>query len=136
MKSVQKKTAPEAATPETENNNYTTNIISEDSEKIKIVIQCPGEISRVTWFSGDMQDVLTGGITAVTIPENGLKLVMNMHHKRNNEYLNLKTLWGRIYGAVIITSMDGNKYVSLTPEQCQSARAWLIKHSVWEEQNG
>lgn len=134
MKSVQKKTAPEAATPETANNNYTTNIISEDSEKIKIVIQCPGEISRVTWFSGNMDDVLSGGVTAVTIPENGLKLIMNMRHLRSKEQLNLKTLWGKIYGAVVVTVTDGDKYVSMTPEQCQSARAWLIKHSVWEEE--
>lgn len=132
MKSVQKKTAPEAATPETENEKSPDYSIANECGKIKLVVQNPGEISRVTWFSGDMQDVLTGGTTAVTIPENGLKLVMNMHHKRTNEYLNLKTLWGRIYGAVIITSMDGNKYVSLTPEQCQSARAWLIKHSIQE----
>lgn len=136
MNSKQKKTAPEAGTPETENEKSPDYSIANANGKIKIVSQCPGEISRVAWFSGDMQDVLTGGTTAVTIPENGLKLIMNMHHKRNTEYLNLKTLWGRIYGAVIITSMDGNKYVSLTPEQCQSARTWLIKHSVWEEQNG
>ena len=131
MNNGQKKTAPEAATPETEsNNNITTSSIAEKEEKIKVVLKLPGEISRVTWITGSMNDILTGGVTDVTIPENGLKLVMNMHNHRNNAEYNLRTLWGRIYGAVIVTAMENGKYISLTPEQCQSARAWLLKHSV------
>lgn len=104
-------------------------------EKIKIVLQFPGEISVATWMTGHMNDVLKGGTTVVTIPENGLKLVMNVHSDRKGKP-NLKTIWGNIYGTVLITAMDGKEYVSLTTAQVQSARAWLLKHTWEEKDNG
>ena len=82
-----------------------------------------------------MNDVLKGGTTVVTIPENGLKLVMNVHSDRKGKP-NLKTIWGNIYGTVLITAMDGKEYVSLTTAQVQSARAWLLKHTWEEKDNG
>lgn len=104
-------------------------------EKIKIVLQFPGKISVATWMTGHMNDVLKGGTTVVTIPENGLKLVMNVHSDRKGKP-NLKTIWGNIYGTVLITAMDGKEYVSLTTAQVQSARAWLLKHTWEEKDNG
>lgn len=43
----QKNTAPRAAAPETERENITTTSIADTQEKIKVVVQNPGEISRI-----------------------------------------------------------------------------------------
>ena len=132
MNDTKEKSAVRAGTLATEKDINITpeNIISAREEKIKIVLQFPGKIAVATWMTGHMNDVLKGGTTVVTIPENVLKLVMNVHSKRSGKP-NLKTLWGKIYGTVLITAMEGKEYVSLTPEQVQSARAWLLKHT-WE----
>lgn len=137
MSEQKEKSAVGTAVPATEKDINITpeNIISAIEKKIKIVLQFPGEISVATWMTGHMNDVLKGGTTVVTIPENGLKLVMNVHSDRKGKP-NLKTIWGNIYGTVLITAMDGKEYVSLTTAQVQSARAWLLKHTWEEKDNG
>lgn len=126
------KSAVGMGVPATEIEKTSNESIYESEEKIKIVIQFPGKIAVVTWMTGHMNDVLKGGTTVVTIPENGLKLVMNIHSDRRGTP-NLKTLWGKIYGTVLITAMKGQEYVSLTPEQIHSARAWLLRNTYQEE---
>lgn len=76
--------------------------------------------------------LLWGGMsTAVTIPDNGLKLIMNVNSKRRRKPT-LKTLWGRIYGTVLIMAADGDTFIDLTPDQVQSARGWLLRHTYEE----
>ena len=102
-------------------------------DMIKAVIQRPGALSEISEIENSIEAVnrIVGGLsTEVTIPENGLKLIMNVNSKRKGNP-NLKTLWGRIFGTVIIAAKEQNGYVSLTPEQIQSARGWLLKHT-WE----
>ena len=104
-------------------------------ETIKAVIQRPGEISEIVSIEntiGEMNSIVGGASTAVTIPENGLKLVMNISSKILG-HPTLKTLWGKIYGTVIVTAADNGKFISLTPEQIQAAREWLLKHTYEEE---
>lgn len=104
---------------------------------IKAVIQRPGEISEIVEMENtvDALNELVGGMsTAVTIPGCGLKLVMNVNADRRHRKPTLRTLWGRIYGNVIITNTDKKRYFfSLTPEQIQSARGWLLRHTYEEE---
>lgn len=137
MSDVQKKTAPEAATSETEKvdaKQSTTAIVAESAEKIKAVYQPSGCVSRIIETTGDISSMslLVGGLsTVMSIQElNGLFLVF---HRDIPLYLTVPTLrlsWCDIYGAVIIMATDGNKPVSMTPEQVQAARAWLLRHSV------
>lgn len=104
------------------------------SDIIKAVIQRPGEISEIVETENTVEALneLVGGMsTAVTIPDNSLTLIMNMNSNRRGTP-NLKTLWGRIYGTVLITATEDGQYVSLTPEQVQSARGWLLRH-IYEE---
>jgi len=104
-------------------------------DKIKVVIQRQGEISDIVEIENSIKVVnhsVDGLSTEVTIPENGLKLIMNINSNRKNKPT-LKTLWGRIYGTVVIAAKENGKYISLTPEQVQSARAWLLKHTYMEE---
>ena len=138
MSDVQNKTAPEAATSETEsvvdNKQSTATIVAETAEKIKAVYQPSGCVSRIIETTGDISSMslLVGGLsTVMSIQElNGLFLVF---HRGIPLYLTVPTLrlsWCDIYGAVIIMATDGNKPVSMTPEQVQAARAWLLRHSV------
>lgn len=105
------------------------------SDIIKAVIQRPGGISEIVEIENTVEALneLVGGMsTEVTIPENGLKLIMNMHSDRRGTPT-LKTLWGRIFGTVIIAAKEENRYISLTTEQIQFARGWLLKHTYEEE---
>lgn len=131
MSKEKEKSAVGMAVPATENiENTTAESIADSGGKIKIVLQIPGEISRAIWMTGHMNDVLNGHTTVVTIPENGLSLIFNMYSDRRGTP-NLKTLWGKIYGTVIVSKLEGRNFVSLTAEQIQSARGWLLKHT-WE----
>ena len=133
MNDTKEKSAVGAATPATENRKNTTTVsIPEISGGIKIVLQHPGKISEVVSTAKHFNDILNGHTTVVTIPDNGLSLVVNMYSNRKGTP-NLKTLWGKIYGTVLITAMEGRHFKSLTPEQIQSARGWLLKHTFEEE---
>lgn len=104
-------------------------------ELIKAVIQRPGALSEISEIENSIESInrIVGGLsTEVTIPENSLKLIMNINSSRKGTPT-LKTLWGRIFGTVIIAAKEENRYISLTTEQIQSARTWLMKHTYEEE---
>lgn len=133
MYKEQKKNAPEAATSETKsNNNITTNSIADNNEKIKVVLKHPGEISVITEIDNTIKSIngIVGGLSTCVTTSNGLTLAMNVYTKRKEALHNLKTLWGNIYGTVVLTASNADGFVSLTNEQIQTAQAWLIKHSV------
>lgn len=105
------------------------------SDIIKAVIQHPGALSEISEIENSIESInrIVGGLsTEVTIPENSLKLIMNINSSRKGTPT-LKTLWGRIFGTVIIAAKEENGYISLTTEQIQSARTWLMKHTYEEE---
>ena len=133
MKSVQKKTAPEAGTPETENEKSPDYSISNECGKIKLVVQNPGEISRVVTVPNTleaMQEVIGGYIETVTLP-NGLVLVMDEEGRLKGLRENVRCVqFGTIVGRIFITAAEGESFRSLTVDEIQSARAWLLKHSV------
>ena len=102
------------------------------AETIKVVIQRPGQISEITEIKNSLNSIncIVGGLsTEVTIPGTGLRLIMNVNACRRNMKPTLKTLWGRIYGTVLIIIRDEDRYINLTPAQIQSAREWLLRHT-------
>ena len=106
------------------------------SDTIKAVIQRPGELPETTRVGNSIEAInrIIGGLsTEVTIPKNGLKLMINIRSNRKGTP-NLKTLWGKIFGTVLIVAKKERQSVSMTPEQIQSARAWLLKHTYEEEE--
>ena len=140
MNAEKEKSAVGVGAPATERKNINIDpdiIISCVSGKIKtikVVIQRPGELSVVARIAQSIEELnaLVGGMsTAVTIPDNGLKLIMNVNSKRRRKPT-LKTLWGRIYGTVLIMAADGDTFIDLTPDQVQSARGWLLRHTYEE----
>ena len=134
MNSLQKKTAPRAATPETEsNNNITTTSITEPSGKIKVVAQNPGEISRIVTIPNTLYALqeLVGGYIEVHHIGNGLLLVMDEDGRLKGLPENVRCVqYGTIVGPVFITADKDEDFRSLTPEEIQTARAWLMKHIV------
>ena len=130
-----KKTAPEAGTPETENEKSPDYSIANECGKIKLVVQNPGEISRVVTIQNTleaMQEVIGGYIETVTLP-NGLVLVMDEEGRLKGLRENVRCVqFGTIVGRIFITAAEGESFRSLTVDEIQSARAWLIKHSIQE----
>ena len=60
MDDKKERTAFGAGTPQTEENieNSTANNIAENSGKIKVVFQRPGELSRAVWMIGHMNETV------------------------------------------------------------------------------
>lgn len=98
--------------------------------KIKAVIQNPGEISKLTSIDGTIEafNREVGGASArVALGVGKLFLVMNNY---GGVKPNLMTDFGVIQGPVIVVAMDNGLYVSMTVEEVQAARSWLLKHSM------
>ena len=135
MSDKKEKSAVGMAVPATEEEKTTTaDIIPAEKEKIKAVLQKPGEISEIVEIENTVEalnELVSGMSTAVKIPDNSLTLIMNMNSNRRGTP-NLKTLWGRLFGTVVIVKDTKGEFISLTPEQIQSARGWLLKHTYTE----
>ena len=128
-----KKNAPEAATPETKNIEKSTDTSIADTEKkIKVVVQNPGELSRIVTVPNTLEALqeLVGGYIEVVGIGNGLLLVMNEEGKIRGLPENVRCLYDTIVGPVFITADKDEDFRSLTTEEIQIARAWLLKHSV------
>ena len=134
MNNCQKNTAPRAAAPETENiEKSTTNSIADTQEKIKVVVQNPGEISRIVTIPNteEAMQELVGGYIEVHHISGSLLLVMDEEGRLKGLPENVRCVqYGTIVGPVFITADKGEDFRSLTPEEIQTARAWLMKHIV------
>lgn len=102
-------------------------------ERIKAVMQKPGEISRV--ISIDKDNFIgecnrwVGGLSTDIMTDCGLWLVIHARTPYSSGK-NLATPFGLIYSTVLmIAKDDAGQPVSLTPEQVQTARSWLLRHS-------
>lgn len=134
MNNTQKKTAPEAGTPEAESREKsTTTSITEPSGKIKVVLQHPGEVSVIATVPNTlkaMQQAVGGYIETLTLP-NGLLVVLDEEGRLKGLKPNVRSMYGVFVGTVLITkSNDEGELVSLTPEQIQLARTWLLMNSI------
>ena len=135
MSDVQKKTAPEAATSETESvENPTTAIVAEAAEKIKVVIQHPGEISRIADINA-LPLNLAAKLSEMLAKRRASKVnimsdVLVSDPCAINEPVNVVAYGSVYHGTVAFVAVDGDTPVSLTPKQIQQKRAWLLRHSV------
>lgn len=100
---------------------------------IKVVVQRPGEISHVIYinkeyFIGECNRWV-GGLSTDIMTDCGLHLVIHARTPYSSGK-NLSTPFGLIYSTVLmIAKDDAGQPVSLTPEQVQTARSWLLRHS-------
>ena len=101
-----------------------------ETNKIKAVIQKPGEISEIVSIDSTIEafNRTVGGASArVALGVGRLFLVMNNY---GGTKPNLMTDFGIIQGPVIVVAMDNGLYDSMSIEEIQAARSWLLKHSV------
>lgn len=134
MNNNQKNTAPEAGTLEAESREKsTTTSITEPSGKIKVVAQNPGEISRIVTVPNTLEALqeLVGGYIEPHHICGSLVLVMDEDGRLKGLPENVRCVqYGTIVGPVFITADKDEDFRSLTPEEIQTARAWLMKHIV------
>lgn len=98
--------------------------------KIKAVIQNPGDVSKIISIDATIEafNRMVGGASArVALGVGRLFLVINNY---GGTKPNLMTDFGIIQGPVIVVAMDNGLYVSMTAEKVQTARAWLLRHSL------
>lgn len=101
-----------------------------ETNKIKAVIQKPGEISEIVSLDGTIEAfnrTVAGASARVALGVGRLFLVMNNY---GGTKPNLMTDFGIIQGPVIVVAMDNGLYDSMSIEEIQAARSWLLKHSV------
>ena len=137
MSDVQKKTAPEMAVSETEKvdaKQSTTAIVAEATEKIKVIIQHPGEISQIADINA-----LPLNLAAKLSEMLAKRRALNVHINSDvlvsdpcaiNEPVNVVAYGSVYHGTIGFVAVDGDTPVSLTPKQIQQKRAWLLRHSV------
>lgn len=131
MNDIKEKSAPEMAVSATEKRIYQNkSSITESKKKVKVVIQHPGEISRIAEIENSISAVndIVGGLSTVVTTDCGLYLIFHMQIWISKP--NIKTLFGDIYGTVIMAACENGSFVSLTPEQIHTARSWLLKHTI------
>lgn len=105
-------------------------------DKIKVVLQEPGEISRIVEVPNTLRAIqeLVGGYIEVHPICNDLLIVMDEEGRFKGLPENVCCVqYGKIVGAVFVTAAAGEEFRSLTAEEIQAARGWLLKHSVREE---
>lgn len=129
----QKKIAPRAATPETENTkNVSINSILLNNPKIKCVLQRTDEMFSRPVRLGDVpQTFISGKIICEDLNEpktGGLKLLTLA---KSTEPLTLSANGKAYYGAALIVSITRTGRIrDMTAEEIQTARAWLLRHRV------
>ena len=103
------------------------------SDKIKVVYQFPGEISHIAEIPNTLTafQKLIGGHIEVHRITDSLLLVMDEEGCLKNLPDNVRCVrYGTICGPVVVVAEDMDDFRSLTPEEIQDARAWLLRHSV------
>ena len=104
-------------------------------DMIKAVIQRPGQISQIITIPDTLealQQLVGGYIETLTLPD-GFVIICNEEGRYLGLQPNVNTYAGVIVGNIIITKAEGEDFASLTPEQIQFARGWLLKHTYEEE---
>lgn len=101
-----------------------------ETTKIKAVVQRPGEISKITHINAAIEGFnrIVGGASArVTLGIGRLFLVLNNYGGGDP---NITSDFGILHGTVLVVAMDNGLYVSMTVEEIQTARSWLLRHSL------
>lgn len=102
-------------------------------ERIKVVMQKPGEISRIVEIPNTLSAMqkLVGGYIEVHPICNSLLIVMDEEGRFKGLPETICCVqYGRIVGTIFVTAADGEEFRSLTAQEIQAARGWLLKHSM------
>lgn len=131
MDSVKKSVVGEA-TPATETENIHSTNIAQAAEKIKCVIQRPGQISEIAEIENTLeafQEIVGGYIEVMPLIER-LVLIVNEEGKLKGLEPNIYVNGDCLVGTVIVTAVDGEEFRSLTVHEIQAVRSWLLNETI------
>lgn len=128
MNNSKKKTAPRAATPETEKKikNIPTSSILLTCEKIKCIMQKPNEISRAVNIFDLPPELLRAKVRFEPITDD-LWLVSQ---PKSTDALTVAVSGQAYRGAVAIVAIEYGEARDMSVREIQTARAWLLRHTV------
>lgn len=115
---------------------HTTESITDNSEKIKCVLQNPGEISELTCISNSVNavsDIVQGTPAAITIGIDSMIMIYNRYgydRVGNKLDANIKLDDGIIISGTVIITTFSKHTNDMTIPQVQAVRAWLLKHTI------
>lgn len=115
---------------------YHKKSIPESPEKIKCVLQKPGEISEILHIDNTIEELSkrVDGQPATLGLGNGLIMIYNRFGENKLTLGNLKNNLSLddglvISGTVLITALDKNN-TEMNIRQIQQARTWLLQHTI------
>lgn len=136
MDNIKEKSAVGNGVPATDRKKISIKSITDNSEKIKCVLQNPGEISELTCISNSVNavsDIVQGTPATITIGIDSMIMIYNRYgydRVGNKLDANIKLDDGIIIsGPVIITTFSKHTN-DMTIPQVQTVRAWLLKHTI------
>ena len=134
MNKIKKKNRPQSGNSgdDAKRKTFTVKSIARKAEKIKIVIQRPGEISQIIEIPNTLkafQEVVGGCIEVINLGK-GLIGVIDEDGRIKDKKANIDYYGNDIRGTVVITAADGESLRSLTTSEIQSARTYLMKNSI------
>lgn len=126
------KSAAETAISEAETENIHNSNIAQAAEKIKCVIQRPGQISEIAEIENTLeafQEIVGGYIEVMPLTER-LVLIVNEEGKLKGLEPNMYVNGDCLVGTVIVTAVDGEEFRSLTVHEIQAVRSWLLNETI------
>lgn len=135
MSEHKEKSAVGEATPATEKVSNYTESVAHNSNKIKCVIQKPGEISKVIEVDeyypySDFEQFFGGYIDIISINRDFVVIVdyaFESEELKANIAFNGRTIHGTI---IVVADHNGDGFNSMTTAEIQAVRAWLLKHTI------
>lgn len=125
----QKKTAPRAATPETENTKIMSiNSILKKDKDVKVVIKRPGEIPQIIGAFDIPPEFLSKKLRCSTLGE-GFKFTL-VYDPKSRERMNISADRAIYRGTVLIIVRGFSKLFDMTVQDTDKAFLWLMRHRV------
>ena len=125
----QKKTAPEAGTPETENTKIMSiNSILKKDKDVKVVIKRPGEIPQIIGAYDIPPEFLSKKLRCETLGE-GFKFTL-VYDPKSRERMNISANRTIYRGIVLIIVRGFCRLFEMTVQDTDKAFSWLMRHRV------
>lgn len=129
----QKKTAPRAATPETENRKILSiNSIIKKDKDVKVVIKRPGEIPQIISAFDIPPEFLSKKLRCGTLGD-GFKFTL-VYDPKSRERMNIsadRAIYRAIYrGTVLIIVRGFRRLFDMTVQDTDKAFMWLMRHRI------
>ena len=129
MNREQKKTAPRAATPETENRKILSiNTILKKDKDVKVVIKRPGEIPQIISAFDIPPEFLSKKLRCETLGE-GFKLTL-VSDPKSRERMNISADRAIYRGTVLIIVRGFRRLFDMTVQDTDKAFVWLMRHRI------